>query len=513
MSTAFAAAAAEAAPTSGAWRRQLTALSAVAAAILLLFRSDAADMVAIWWDSSTYNHCLLIPPLIGWLVWQRRPELLRLTPIVWLPALALVAAGALSWLLGYAGGVASARHIGLVLMLQGSVVTLLGRAVSRGLLFPIFYALFMIPFGEEAVPAMQTVTAEISMAMLGLAGVPAHLEGVFITTSAGFFEVAEACAGVKFLIAMVALGALVANVCFRSWRRRAVFMAASVVVPILANGLRAFATIYMAERAGVEFASGMDHVIYGGIFFAAVIALILGIAWRYFDRRVGDPWFDADRIQPGPVAHDPAARICFGATLACVIACAPLLWSTAIAASGRGEPPAELRLPTVPGWTRVPASGRPWQPNFSGADHLRLARYRDGQGREVDLAIALFARQEEGRELLAFGQGAAGEGWAWTADAPAPAQGRAERIVSHGEVREVVSFYRVGDILTGSMTGAKLEMMKVRLLGGPQRAVAILVSAPESATGASSRTTIDAFTAALGPLDQLADRAAAGTLR
>ncbi len=501
MSTAFATAAQAAAPS--AWRRQLAALAAVAAAILLLFAGDAADMAAIWWNSSTYNHCLLIPPLIAWLVWQRRPELLRLTPRVWLPGLILVGVGAFAWLLGHAASIGVARHAGLVVMLQGAMVTLLGKAVSRGLLFPLAYALFLIPFGDEAVPAMQTATAELAMALLGAAGMPAHLEGVFITTAAGYFEVAEACAGVQFVIAMVALGALAANVCFRSWKRRTLFMAAAGVVPILANGIRAFATIYVADSAGIAFAAGFDHVVYGGIFFAIVIALILGAAWPFFDRKVGEPWFDPDRLQPDPVAADPPNRPWRAAALAAAIACAPLLWASAVA--GRAQEVPRLEMPDVSGWTRIPVTGRPWQPVFAGADHLEVARYRDGEGREVDLAIALFARQEEGRELLGFGQGAAGPGWAWTADAPAPANGRAERIVSHGEVREVVSFYRVGDIVTGNIMGAKLEMMKVRLFGGPQRAAAILVSAPEAATGASPRPAIDRFIAALGPLELLAD--------
>lgn len=503
MSTAFAATAPTALPS--AWRAHLTALAVAAGAILLLFASDAADMTAIWWNSSTYNHCLLIGPLIAWLVWQRRPELLKLMPRAWLPGLAVVGIGALAWLLGYAASIGFARHAGLIFMLQGAVVTLLGKAVSRGLLFPLAYALFLIPFGDEAVPAMQTATARIAMTLLGAAGMPAHLEGVFITTAAGFFEVAEACAGVKFLIAMVALGALVANVCFRSWKRRALFMAAAVVVPVLANGVRAFATIYVADSAGVAFAAGFDHVVYGGIFFALVIALVLGAAWPFFDRHVGDPWFDPKRLQRAPVTADPTPRLWRSAAIVLVVAATPLIWSTAIAASGDQEAPSSLPMPEVPGWTRVPATGRPWRPTFVGADHLRVARYRDGEGREVDLAIALFARQEEGRELLGFGQGAAGPGWAWTADAPAPPNGRAERIVGHGEIREVVSFYRVGDILTGNMAGAKLEMMKVRLLGGPQRAAAILVSAPETATGTSPRPAIDRFIAAIGPLERLAD--------
>lgn len=493
---------------STAWQRQLTVLAVAASAILLLFWADAADMGGIWWNSSTYNHCLLIPPLIGWLVWQRRPELLQLTPKAWLPGLAIVGLGAFGWLLGYAGGISLGRHAGLVLMLQGAAVTLLGKAVARGLTFPLFFAFFAIPFGDEFLPAMQTITAELAMALLNMSGVPALLEGVFITTPVGYFEVAEACAGVKFLIAMVALGALVANLCFRSWRRRTLFLAACLVVPILANGIRAFATIYVAEQSGVEFATGMDHVIYGGFFFAFVIALILGVAWKFFDRRVGDPWFDPARIQPHAVQPDREAHAWRMAAFVAAVAAAPLLWASTIAAAGRDAPPSAITPPQVAGWTSVPeVGGRPWEPHFAGADHVHTAHYRDAQGRTVTLAIAYFADQGDGREMLGFGQGAVGPGsdWAWTANAAAPPEGRAERLASHGELREVVSFYRVGDIVTGSAARVKLETMKVRLLGGPQRAVAILVSAGAQPGGGSTRDAIDAFLAGLGPVDAFAD--------
>jgi EpsI family protein len=163
----------------------------------------------------------------------------------------------------------------------------------------------------------------------------------------------------------------------------------------------------------------------------------------------------------------------------------------------------------VRGWTRVPATnGRPWQPHFDGADSLRLARYRSAAGQEVDLAIAVFARQGEGRELVAFGQGAAFRPWAWTADSDAPPHGKGELLYSYGNVREALTFYRVGDLVTGSRAAAKLETMKVRLLGGPQRAVAVLVSAEQPADGSPVRPALDAFLRSLGPIDRLADRAA-----
>jgi exosortase A len=489
------------------WRVHLFTLALTAAAILTLFRRDAADMAAIWWTSSTFNHVLLIPPLIGWLVWQRRPELAQLRPSAWALPLAVVALGALAWLLGEAAGVALGRHLGLVLMLQGTAAATLGKAATRGLAFPLFYAFFLVPFGEEIVPLMQTVTARIAMALLGWAGVPAHIEGVFITTPTGYFEVAEACAGVKFLIAMIAYGALVANVCFRSWRRRAAFMAVAVLVPILANGVRAFGTIWIAHLTDISFAEGFDHVVYGWFFFAIVIALIMAAGWRFFDRGVNDAWFDPARFETGAQPRRPHRL----AAAAVAIAAVPLIWSTAIAAAGTAPPPRDIAFPEIPGWRRVAADhGRPWRPSFAGADLLRVQRYRDGEGREVDLAVAVFARQQEGREVVGYGQGATGpeSGWAWSAAGAAPPGGRAEILASHGLSREVVSFYRVGDIVTGSSMAVKVETMKTRLFGGPQRAVAVLVSAEAPATGADARPAIDAFLAALGPVDRLADRAA-----
>jgi exosortase A len=490
------------------WRVHLLVLGLVETAILAWFHRDAAAIASIWWNSSTFNHCMLIPPIIAWLVWQRLPELSELVPTAWAPGLLLVAAGAMGWLLGEAGGVAFARHLGLAFMLQGAVIACLGKAVARGLAFPLCYLLFLVPAGEGLVPMMQTITAKIATFLLGLSGVPAHLEGVFITTPTGYFEVADACAGVKFLIAMLAFGALVAELCYRSWRRRIAFLAVAIIIPILANGVRAWGTIYIAHLTSIRFAAGFDHVIYGGIFFALVIALILGAGWRFFDRAVGDRWFDPRALQP---ETPQPSRWPFVASGVLALAILPGMWSNVVAAGGIQPLPARFAAPEIAGWQRVPATrGLVWQPHFAGADRIGIAHYRDSRGRIVDLAIAVFTNQDEGRELVGFGQGAVApvSAWAWTADAPPPPNGRAERIGSHGVAREVVSFYRVGQVTTGSGVEVKLETLKTRLFGGPQRAVAILVSAEDSAADVSARPAIDDFLRALGPIERLADRAA-----
>ena len=488
------------------WRGHLSAVAIVWLAILALFHRDAAGMVSIWWNASTFEHCLFIPFLIAWLVQQRLPGLRQMQPVAWTPGLIWLAVGAVAWLLGAAAGVALFRHVALVLMMQGAVITLLGPAVSRALLFPLFYAFFMVPFGEEIVAPLQIVTARLCMFFLSLSGVPAHMDGIFITTPTGYFEVAEACSGAKFVIAMTAYGALVCNVCFTRWTRRILFITGALSLSVLANGVRAYATILVAHYTSIDAAAGFDHVLYGWIFFAVVMIIVMAAAWSFFDRKPGDPWFDPDKLRnptAGVVSPVAATLIAMGLILA-----APLWFAVSAAAS---EPlPGAPALPVVKGWSLTSEPARySWKPRFDGADHLVSARYRNGEGWTVDLAIATFARQDEGRELVGFAQGAADpdQQWTWSSPAKAPTNARGEQITAPGPViRHVVSFYRVGDgALTGNAPRVKLATMNARLMGRDQRAVAILVSA-EMGQGVSADAAIAQFIADLGDVKELADQ-------
>ncbi len=489
------------------WAYHLRALAIAWAILLMYFWRDASDIIAIWWDSSTFNHCLLIVPILGWLIYLRKDLVQQIAPVFWWPACLYVGIGALGWMLGDAAGVAIARQAGLMIMLQGTVAVILGPNATRGLLFPLFYMFFLVPFGEEFVPLLQTVTAKMSMILLGLSGIPAHIDGIFINTPGGYFKVAEACSGVMFLVAMVAYGALAAHLCFHSWWRRALFMAACVIVPILANGLRAFGTIYIAQHGNIAFASGFDHIFYGWIFFGIVIAIVMGLSWRFFDKGADDPAFDPAALQ-SPARFATSSII---AALALLLAIGgPVGWASYVAA--KDSPiPARILLPQIAGWQQVNEdAGTAWQPHFDGANHYLLGHYRKNSGHTVDLAIILYDRQSDGRELIGFGQGAADplHKWVWVADMPAPAFGKAERIKAPGPVsRDVISFYRVGGVTSGSGASIKLAALKARLMGNNQQAVAILVSS-EYQGEASPRAVIDDFLHDMGNVDILADQIA-----
>lgn len=490
------------------WRGHLIALGGVVLAILMLFFADVRSMVSIWWNASTFGHCLFVPPLVAWLVQQRMAGLRQLEPVTWAPGLIWLALGALAWLVGAAAGVAMVRHGALVMMMQGATIALLGPAVARALMFPLFYAFFMVPFGEEIVPPLQLLTARLAMILLDLSGVPAHMEGIFITTPTGYFEVAEACSGAKFLIAMTAYGALVCNVCFRAWPRRILFLGGALSLSVLANGVRAYATILVAHLTTVDAAMGFDHVVYGWVFFGIIMVVVMAAAWPFFDRGPEDSWFDPRRLQGAVRARSDAGRMA-GAALA-LIAAAPL-WLAATAAVA--DPlPARMDLPAVRGWSRVDApQAYPWKPRFDGANHFVTGRYRNNAGQVVDLSIAAYDRQEGERKLVGFGQGAVDPAaeWVWSSPARAPMRGLGEQITAPGPiVRHVVSFYVVGDGQpTGSKPRVKIETMIARLLGRDQRAVAIMVSA-EEVDGHPSDAAISAFLTDLGDVKELADRSA-----
>lgn len=499
-----------------AWKAGLVRLSLAWAGLMVAFFEDWARILDQWWNSSTYNHMLLVPVMVGWLVHQRRDEVLKHEPTVWLPGLAVVTGVLFVWILGALSGFDLLRQAAVVALLPATVLVLLGPRVFSSLLFPLFFMAFMVPFGDEFVPALQMITAALTVGLVRLSNIPAAIDGVFIDTPAGLFEVAEACSGVKFLIAMIALGVFVSHVGFRSRYRRAAFLALCIIAPILANGLRAFATIWAAQYVGAEKAGGIDHLIYGWIFFAVVIALVLGISWRWFDRPADAPMVDGAAVERSALLGrleqlgrgHPAWT---GVALAFAVLAA-LLWVRA-ADSQTAALPLRIALPEVSGWSRVDyVPAYPWEPRASGADHRLLGRYRDPQGREVDVFLALYSEQREGKEAGGFGEGAlrADAGWSWLGEGAVVAGGRTDRLRSdRGTQRLAETYYRSGDLLTGSNAMLKLDTIRNRLFLRA-RPTSLLILSSEARSGHDPAQDLVAFRRAIGPLDGWIDRIGSG---
>jgi exosortase len=130
-------------------------------------------------------------------------------------------------------------------------------------------------------PSMMQWTADFTVFALQLSGVPVLREGLQFVIPTGSWSVVEACSGVRYLIASFMVGTLFAYLNYRSSWRRAVFMLVSLLVPIVANWVRAYLIVMTGHLSGNELAVGADHLIYGWVFFGIVIGLMFMIGARW----------------------------------------------------------------------------------------------------------------------------------------------------------------------------------------------------------------------------------------
>lgn len=246
------------------------------------FNVEIAAAVRTWIQSTAYNHCFLVIPIAAFLLWERRSDISGLTPSP-LPRVALLGVPlALLWLAAERLGIIEGRQLAAISFVELLFLAVLGRQVWWALAGPLLYLYFLVPFGEFLTPGLQDVTTFFIRRGLELLGVPAYVDGYIIEIPQGTFLVAEACAGLRFLIASFAFGCLYALMLYRSPMRRLVFIVVSIIVPIVANGIRGLGIVYLGHLLNSAQAAAADHIIYGWIFFSFVILvlIVLGLPFR-----------------------------------------------------------------------------------------------------------------------------------------------------------------------------------------------------------------------------------------
>ncbi|MEQ8515023.1 MAG: exosortase A, partial [Chromatocurvus sp.] len=394
-------------------------------AVLALYLPTVASMVSIWIASETFTHGFLIVPISLWLVWRDRARLARLPLAPFYPALVLVLGAAMLWLVADLVSVLVVQQLALVALLITALWTLLGTALVRALAFPLGFLFLAVPMGKGLEPPMMDLTAEYTVRLIRLSGVPVYRENLFFMLPSGNWSVVEACSGVRYLIASFTLGLLYAYLSYRSPWRRGLFVLAAIIVPIVANVLRAYGIVMIGHFSNMQLATGVDHLIYGWVFFGVVMLLLFWIG-GFWQESGSEPGSDPSgspagaREEHGPLRANPTDRspsrtVLTGqlviATLLALLAAAvgPLTASLSAAEAKLAAEP--LSVPAAPaGWTVTDAADMPWQPAATGAQRTVSAIYlRDGV--TVGLWLQQFLQQSQGAELVdSFDRWAAAEG-------------------------------------------------------------------------------------------------------
>jgi exosortase A len=489
------------------WRAAWTAIALGFIALVGLFWGTASQMVSTWYNSDTFNHGFLILPICGYLVWIKRGALAGQAPTPTLWGLLLMLAAAFGWLLGEVASVFSVQQFALVIMVQALIVTVLGLRIAWLLVFPLFYMFFAVPFGEFLVPPLQDLTAVFTVALLRLIEIPVFLDGIFISIPTGNFEVAEACSGVRFLIATLALGFLFAELTYVSRWRRAAFIGLSFIVPIVANGFRAFGIVLIAYLTDNKLAVGVDHIIYGWIFFAIVTVILLAIGMTFRDGMPADPLPDADAMRRAAAQRVAPRRILAAGMLGVLIAAGAQGYAVFLAQ----EVPAPLASPlTAPqpggGWRAVTVESPDWTPHYPGAS-ARLMQSYEKDGHVVSLFIAYYTHERPGAEMIGAANSVTGEGWTRAASGTAlvsvdgeKVEAERSRLLRRPRGRIAYHWYWIGDWYMASPYLAKMVQAYNRLLVGDDPSAVILVSAAYEDLPAEADRRLKDFLSSLGPV-------------
>jgi exosortase A len=302
----------------------------------------------------------------------------------------------LGWLLGDLVAVNAVTQLALVALLVLAVPAVLGLTVARCITFPLGFLFFAVPVGEFLMPQLMTWTADFTVLALRLSGVPVYREGLQFVIPSGNWSVVEACSGVRYLIASLTVGTLFAYLNYQSTQRRVLFIIVSILVPVVANWLRAYLIVMLGHLSDNKLAAGVDHLIYGWVFFGVVIMLMFIVGARWSEpEAVADPRAAATARAPLAASGIYMASLCFAAAVAW-----PQVALWAIAQSERtGTLVLNAPATLAPDWQAAALTAPAFKPNFQGPS-AEINQIYTRQGLSVGLYLGYYRQQDYTRKLV-----------------------------------------------------------------------------------------------------------------
>ncbi len=281
----------------------------IAATLAFLFANVLVKLGRDWWTDENYSHGLLVPFVIGFIVWSEADALKNAfeKPKVWF-GFAVVVFALLMLLAGTLGAELFVQRVSLVVILVGIVIYFFGAKILQLLVVPFALLLFSIPipqiiFNKIAFP-LQIYASQIAVWGIRLFSIPTVRKGnVFEILPQGAsatisLEVVEACSGIRSLMTLVSLALILAyftreknhnannswKFCFKSFDfwRTIILMLSAIPIAVLTNSFRVtmtgVATFYYGKKALTPF----WHDLSGWLVYLVALILLIGV--NYFLR-------------------------------------------------------------------------------------------------------------------------------------------------------------------------------------------------------------------------------------
>jgi len=459
-------------------------------------------MVSTWWRSETFSHGLLVLPAFLWLVWRNRAALSVCDYSFDFAPLLLCLGAGLLWLLSSVAGILVGEQVALTTLLILVIWSAIGRRAAQLIAFPLAFLFFLAPVGEEFVPQLMAITAELTTFAISLTGIPIYQEGLYFSLPSGDWSVVEACSGIRYLIASVALGSLYAYLTYRSAYRRAAFIFLAAVVPIIANAIRAFGIVMIGHFSGMRLATGVDHLVYGWLFFGIVMFALftLGALFQESDTAIADSPANATAAEePGQNAQLIGSQVSteqsgrrvnykhmftYGGLFCFCVLLWPA-WNNAIqrsvgqTVSDEHKEFALLQSDDVSvDSTDTEHPVTDWRPEISGYDAapeatIKISNDLTGDISNIRALAFVFREQRQGKEMInSMNRLVTSKDPIWrksstelvTLGMPALNTVEQSKLISKNQSLQVWHWYQVGDVHTANAMHAKILETRNRLL-------------------------------------------------
>jgi exosortase B len=187
---------------------------------------------------------------------------------------------AIMFMLGVVGQISELAYGSIIPFVSASILLFQNKTAQPKLMLPVFFLLFSIPLPGFIVdpitlPLKQVVAAATEGILHALA-YPVARSGVIIYLGQYELQVADACAGLRTLFTLEALGLMYLNLFeFRSALRNICLALLVVPISIIANIIRVVSLCLITYTWGDDAGQGFLHQFAGMVLFLCALLLLL----------------------------------------------------------------------------------------------------------------------------------------------------------------------------------------------------------------------------------------------
>lgn len=384
----------------------------VALVILIVAHSIDFLLLVDWWSvTSKYGHSFVVFPLIAYLIYERRDDLLVITPRTE-PVMAIMLALMASALVVF-------RLINIeilstttcVLMIIATVWMVMGRSVVFTIAIPLFLLFTTVPLWELFAPILTAITADVAYLFLKITNVAVYREGTFLSIPEGTFEIADGCGGFRYFIVGLTLGLATAYLFFQKTSARIFAVCTAVVLSMLGNWVRVVIVIWAGHVTDMQHPYVDEHVNLGWWIFAAMFFPYFLICGKLATevRGISSSQVKVDASLESQKINRSALFVSLLLVLLCVVMVPWFLTAAATQQDSTLNDSEIQPLGSVEGWSGPLSYSGSWAPHYRGGQEYVASYSREGQ--IVTVYIAYYTNQDQDQELVNFSHTLFNEQW------------------------------------------------------------------------------------------------------